>query len=448
MGFEFFHQMDAPHMTSLTRIGLRTLSRMAGSSRLDALKLRKPTEQVLHHGTRMGFKAVIAASRSFKAVQQLGSPQRLGRAPSSDLFDLNPSEDQRALQEAARSVAMEQLRPAASAADMACATPAALLAQCSELGFAALGIPEALGGMGTERSAMTNVLIAEAMAEGDMGLAYAALAPAAVSHALVLWGNADQQARYLPAFAGDKPPVAALAVMEPAPLFDPFALQSRARKVGTDFILDGVKAMVPLASQAELFIVAAQLEGQGPALFIVESSTPGLRIEADPGMGLRAAGCARLHLDSVKVPQAQLLAEGATRVYEDCIQLSRLSWCAMAAGCAQGVLDYLVPYVNERVAFGEPISHRQSVAFAVSNMAIELQGMRLLTWRAASLADVEAPFDEATALARRLCADKGMQIGSDGVQLLGGHGFVKEHPVERWYRDLRAVGFMEGGLLV
>jgi len=448
MGFEFFHQMDAPHMTSLTRIGLRTLSRMAGSTRLDALRLRKPTEQVLHHGTRLGFKAVIAASRSFKAVQQLGAPERLGRSPASDLFDLNPGEDQRALQVAARNVAMEQLRPAASAADTACATPAALLAQCSELGFAALGIPEALGGMGTERSAMTNVLIAEAMAEGDMGLAYAALAPSAVSHALVLWGNADQQSRYLPAFAGDKPPAAALAVMEPAPLFDPFALQSRARKVGTDFILDGVKAMVPLASQAELFIVAAELEGRGPALFIVESSTPGLRIEADPGMGLRAAACARLHLEGVWIPQAQLLGEGAAQVYEDCIQLSRLGWCAMATGCAQGVLDYLVPYVNERVAFGEPISHRQSVAFAVSNMAIELQGMRLLTWRAASLADADLPFDQATALARRLCADKGMLIGSDGVQLLGGHGFVKEHPVERWYRDLRAVGFMEGGLLV
>ena len=144
----------------------------------------------------------------------------------------------------------------------------------------------------------------------------------------------------------------------------------------------------------------------------------------------------------------QLIADGAANVYEDCIQLSRLAWCALGVGCAQGVLDYVVPYVNDRQAFGEPISHRQSVAFAISNMAIELHGMRLLTWRAASLVDAEEPFDQATMLARRLCADKGMQIGSDGVQLLGGHGFVKEHPVERWYRDLRAVGLMEGGLLL
>jgi len=112
------------------------------------------------------------------------------------------------------------------------------------------------------------------------------------------------------------------------------------------------------------------------------------------------------------------------------------------------MLDYVIPYVNERKAFGEPISHRQAVAFGVSNIAIELEGMRLATYRAASRAEQGQDYLRQVALARRLCADKGMAIGSDGVQLLGGHGFIKEHPVERWYRDLRAVGLMEGVLLV
>jgi alkylation response protein AidB-like acyl-CoA dehydrogenase len=421
---------------------------MAADPRLDKLHLRKPTEKVLYHGTKAGFKTVTAASRAFKSVKNLGSPQRLPKGGGSDLFDLSPTDDQQALQEAARTFAMEQLRPAASAADSAYAAPAELLAQCAELGFSALGIPESLGGMGTERSAVTNALIAEAMAEGDMGLAFAALAPSAVSNALVLWGNADQQARYLPAFAGDKPPAAALAIQEPVALFDPFLLQTRAARVGQDYVLHGLKSMVPLAKSAELFIVAAHLEGSGPALFLVESSSKGLSVEEDRSMGLRAAGCARLRLDSVTVPQANLLGEAKGDVYEDCVNLGRLAWCALGTGCAKGVLDYLIPYVNEREAFGEPISHRQSVAFAISNIAIELHGMRLLTWRAASLVDAEDEFAQATALARRLCADKGMQIGSDGVQLLGGHGFVKEHPVERWYRDLRAVGVMEGGLLL
>ena len=108
----------------------------------------------------------------------------------------------------------------------------------------------------------------------------------------------------------------------------------------------------------------------------------------------------------------------------------------------------MIPYVNDRQAFGEPISNRQGVAFAVSDIGIESEGMRLATYRAASRADRGEKFAREAAIARRLCAVKGMEIGSQGVQLLGGHGFVKEHPVERWYRDLRAAGVMEGALLV
>lgn len=435
-------------MTTLTRLGLRTLSRMAASPQLDKYNMRKPTEKVLYHGTKAGFKTALAVTRAFKAVKNLGSPERLPKRGGGDLFDLTPTEDQAMLQEAARTFAMEQLREAAGKADMAYEAPDDLLKQCAELGLTSLGIPEALGGMGTERSAMTNVLIAEAMAQGDMGLAFAALAPSAVSTALVLWGNADQQSTYLGDFAGENVPAAALVVQEPVALFDPFDLQTRALAQNGGYVIHGVKSMVPLASKAELFIVAAHIEGKGPALFLVESSSKGLSIEEDRAMGLRAAGTARLKLDGVAVSAKALIGEGASDVYRECIQLSRLAWCALGTGCAQGVLDFIVPYVNERQAFGEPISHRQSVAFAVANMSIELNAMRLLTWRAASLVDADVDFMEAAALARRLCADKGMQIGNDGVQLLGGHGFVTEYPVERWYRDLRAVGVMEGGLLI
>ena len=108
------------------------------------------------------------------------------------------------------------------------------------------------------------------------------------------------------------------------------------------------------------------------------------------------------------------------------------------------MLDYVSDYVKERKAFGEPISNRQAVAFTVANIAIELDGLRLATYRAAGRVDQGLEFSREVALARRLCADRGMAIGSDGVQMLGGHGYVKEHPVERWYRDLRAAGLMEG----
>jgi alkylation response protein AidB-like acyl-CoA dehydrogenase len=208
-----------------------------------------------------------------------------------------------------------------------------------------------------------------------------------------------------------------------------------------------VKSLVPRAAEAELFVVAADLEGR-PVLFLVESDQAGLGVEADPGMGLRAASMSRVLLDGVRVGPLGLLGDADGSAATECVRLSRLASCALAVGTGQAVLDYVIPYVNERQAFGEPISHRQSVAFLVANIGIELQAMRLVTYRAASRAAQGRSHAREVALARRLCAERGMQIGNDGVQLLGGHGFVKEHPVERWYRDLRAIGVMEGAVLV
>ena len=294
---------------------------------------------------------------------------------------------------------------------------------------------------------MAGTLVAEALAKGDMGLAVAALAPGSVATALSLWGTDQQQETYLPAFTGDDVPAAALALNEPTVLFDVLSPSTTAVKEGDSYVLNGVKTLVPRGAEADLFIIGAELDGK-PVLFLVESGIEGLKVEADPAMGVRAASLAKVMLKNVKVDADAVLGETDGTTYTECVRLSRLAWCALAVGTGQAVLDYVTPYVNERQAFGEPISHRQSVAFMVANIAIELQAMRLLTYRAASRAAQGKDFSREVALARKACTDKGMQIGLDGVQLLGGHGFVKEHPVERWYRDLRAVGVMEGSVLV
>jgi alkylation response protein AidB-like acyl-CoA dehydrogenase len=429
-------------------LGLRALSRLAGSELLDRVGQRRRVERWVYRGTRQGFRAAAASSRGFAAAAKLARPARQAPARKPELFDVTPDDEQQMLSEAIGAFAAEQVRPAALAADDACATPAELLAQADELGMATLGVPEELGGAMSERSAVTGVLVAEALAHGDLGIAFAALAPGAVASALGLWGDADQQAAYLPAFAGERPPAAALALLEPRPLFDPFRLATRARRQGGEWVLSGAKALVPRAGEDELFVVAADADGIGPALFLLESSSPGVFTAPEPAMGLRAAATGRLVLEDVRVRAGALLGEGRREVYEECVQRARIAWCALAVGTAQAVLDYLIPYVNDRVAFGEPISNRQAVAFAVADVGIELEGMRLLTYRAASRADTGGSFHHQAALARRQCAEKGVRIGSDGVQLLGGHGYVKEHPVERWYRDLRAAGVMEGALLV
>ena len=432
----------------LMGVGLKGLTRLAGSDLLDRIGMRDRVERALFGGAKHGFRTAAAANRTFAAATKLRKPARPAKAAGTGLFDLTPTDEQQMLRESFGEFGAKRLRTAAADADAASAAPDELLKESAELGLTMLGVPEELGGAVDERSAVTTVLAAEALARGDMGLAFAALAPAGVATALGLWGDADQQAAYLPPFVGEDVPGAALALLEPRALFDPLELETTARSQDGGYVVSGVKSLVPRAATAELFVVAAELEGKGPALFLVESGTGGITTEPEPAMGLRAASTARLALDGVKLPSGALLGEGDPAVYAECVHRARLAWCALSVGTAQAVLDYVIPYVNERVAFGEPISNRQSVAFAVANIGIEVEGMRLLTYRAASRADQGKEFAREAALARRLCADKGMAIGSEGVQLLGGHGYVREHPVERWYRDLRAAGVMEGALLV
>ncbi|MFD4328227.1 acyl-CoA dehydrogenase family protein [Nocardioides sp. NPDC058538] len=425
--------------------GLRKLSQ---SPALDRLGVRKQTEQVVFTVTRGGFKTMAATSRAFKKKGKRGVPGvRVPNAIPQGVFDLTPSEDEQMLVDVVTEFAAEVVRPAAAEADEACAAPEELLKSSLEIGLPILGVPEELGGISETRSAVAGTLVAEALAKGDLGLAVAALAPGSVATALGLWGTDEQQQTYLPAFTEGSVPAAAFALNEDKVLFDVLSPATTATKTTDGFTLNGTKSLVARGAEAELFVVGASLDGK-PTLFLVESSTPGITIESEPAMGVRAASLTKLTMTDVKVPAAAVLGETDGSTYTEAVRLSRLAWCALSIGVGQAVLDYVTPYVKEREAFGEPIAHRQSVAFMVANIAIELQAMRLVTYKAASRVAQGIDATREIALARKLCADKGMQIGLDGVQLLGGHGFVKEHPVERWFRDLRAIGIMEGTVLV
>ena len=426
-------------------IGMGLLTPLLGQEFLDRHNLRDPLNRALKFGVKHGFSAAGASTRQFKKIQGLGKPPTRLAPGTADYFDLTPDDDQRMIVETVRQFAEELLRPAARGADDAATYPPDLVAQAAELGVTAIKVPEDFDGIAEARTTVTNALVAEALAYGDMGLALPILAPGGVASALTHWGTADQQATYLAAFAGDNVPQACLAIAEPQPLFDPTMLKTVAVRTPSGYRLDGVKSLVPAAADAELFVVAAQLNGK-PALFIVEADSVGVSVTADRSMGLRAAALGRVELNKVSVPlSARLGGEDASDSdYSEAIALSRLGWAALAVGTCHAVLDYVVPYVKEREAFGEPIARRQSVAFMCADIAIELDGLRLVTWRGAARADRGLPFAREAALAKRLGTDKGMRIGLDGVQLLGGHGFTKEHPVERWYRDLRALGVAEG----
>ena len=438
-----------PHKRTGIDIALAVLAPIVGQDFLDKYHLRGPLNRTLRYGTKTIFSTAAATGRQFKRVQSRRSgPTRL-KSSGKDYFDLTPDDDQKLIIETVDEFAKEVLRPAAHDADEAAAYPPDLIAKAAELGITAINIPEDFDGIAAHRSSVTNVLVAEALAYGDMGLALPILAPGGVASALTHWGSADQQATYLNEFAGENVPQACVAIAEPQPLFDPTRLATTATRTPRGYRLDGVKSLVPAAADAELFIVGAQLNGK-PALFIVEPSAKGVTVKADPSMGIRAAALGQVELSGVSVPLNARLGEeeAGDTDYSDAVALSRLGWAALAVGTSHAVLDYVVPYVKEREAFGEPIARRQAVAFMCANIAIELDGLRLITWRGAARAEQGLAFTREAALAKRLGTDKGMQIGLDGVQLLGGHGYTKEHPVERWYRDLRAIGVAEGVLVI
>lgn len=415
---------------------LSVLNRVAQADWPDRFKLRKPFERLLYTGSRAGFRMAAKPAKSAKAPRP---------ADSDGLFDLSLSDEQQMLVEMLGAFASEVLRPAAEAADAQGCVSAELINQALELGLAHYGVSEALGGMAGERTVVTNALIAEALGGGDLSLAASLLVPLSVANCIRRWASQEQQARWLPAFVGAaRPPAMAIAVSEPGLLVDPLRLATRAKRKGRHYQLDGEKCLVLEGLNASAILVAAQT-ADGPALFRVDVGAKGLNLRPEPAMGLKACATARLSLKGVRVPVEDRLA-GSAFDLERFLAYTTLAWCALAVGTAQAALDYVVTYCNERVAFGEPISHRQGVAFMVADIGIELDAMRLMVWRACARAERGEDFRREAYLARLLCAEKAMKIGTDAVQLLGGHGFTKEHPAERWYRDLRAVAVMAGGL--
>jgi alkylation response protein AidB-like acyl-CoA dehydrogenase len=365
--------------------------------------------------------------------------------PAQPLFDLTLTPEQALMRESVRRFAQNELRAISRKADEAGEPPQGFYAKSTELGFNMVPIAEELGGVGAGRSPVSNVLIAEDLAYGDMSLAIGTLAPLSFINTVIDCGSAEQQRALLPGFTGDGFRAATVAFMEPGARFDPLALKTRARKSGGGYVLDGVKTMVPLGGSAELMLIVAQEEGAGPAAFVVEKGQAGLSVERERFMGLRPLELSKVTLQGAAVPASARLG-GDEKAFDlpRFVALSRIGVAALSLGVSEAILDYVKQYCNERIAFGEPITHRQAVAFMIADIAIELDGMRLLVYRAAARAERGLPCEREAYLARVQCADKGMKIGTDGVQLLGGHGFIREHLVELWYRNLRAVGILEG----
>lgn len=419
-------------------LGLALITKIAGSDLIDQFKLRKIIEKSLYQGSKAGFKTLNATQKAFKS-NETNPKQRLPNQQKS-LFDLNLSEEQKMTVDVMSQFAAEVLYPIAHDADHHSTFPIELWKHINEIGLNYYALPEQFGGVAAEKNIVSNVLIAEQLAKGDFSLSAALLSTFSVINAITQWGSDTVQSQYLPSFSEDSEIIASFAVQESTPAFNPLKLKTKAIKVGEQYQISGEKTLVILGEKADVILVSASMNGE-PDLFIVNRDSS-IGFKAAPAMGLRAAETVTLSFNQTP---AQRLGDADFR-YTEFLDLGNLMWCAMAIGTAEAVKAYCVKYANERIAFGEPISHRQSVAFMIADMAIEIEAMRMLVLNAASLAESGKSFHREAYLARILCAEKSMKIGTDGVQLLGGHGFTQEHPVERWYRDLRATAIFHSGL--
>ncbi len=362
------------------------------------------------------------------------------------MFGFEPSDEQKTLVESVRRFAGRELRPVAHDSDERGELPAALLEAAAPLGLLPASLPEAYGGFG-ERSAVTGALFAEELAWGDLSGALALLAPGLVALPVLLAGTEAQKHELLPAFCGEGYVPASAALLEPRADFDPRHLLARARRSSGGYVLEGTKCNVPFAAEAEWMLVYASVEGKSRA-FLVRRGTDGLHVgEREQNMGLRALPLYKVELRGCVVPSALCLGDEGGGV-EAVLGASRIALAALAVGQARAAYDYALDYAKSRVAFGEAIAQRQAIAFMLAEMATEIEAARLLLWEAAWTLDQGADGTRECLLAKTFADEMVLAVTDRAVQILGGHGYIRDHPVEMWLRNGRAFAVMEGIAIV
>jgi alkylation response protein AidB-like acyl-CoA dehydrogenase len=372
------------------------------------------------------------------------------------MISFEPTEEQKLLRETLATFAAEQMRPASREADEEGHVPETVVGRAWELGLVTGGIPERHGGFGDPRSAVTGAIALEELGYGDLSIALHVLAPRLLVYPVVDHGTAAQQARLLPAFAQRVFRAGSAAIVEPSLRFDLSELATTAVPLADGFVLSGRKVFVPLADAADVLLVYARrtdrpavkspLEGYGAVdAFLVERGAPGLEIGSrEKNMGIKALRSHEVTLDGVHVGRdARLGGEGGID-FARLMNRSRVALAALAVGVARAAFDYAREYAKQRKAFGVPIAQKQAIAFMLAEMAIEIDATRLLVWEAAWKLDRGEEATREAYLAKNYAATMALKATDNAVQVLGGHGYIRDHPVELWLRNARGFASFEG----
>ncbi|MHB8382019.1 MAG: acyl-CoA dehydrogenase family protein [Candidatus Binataceae bacterium] len=354
------------------------------------------------------------------------------------------TEEQKLAQAMVREVAESSIRPAARDADEHGAIPDSILKHIWSTGIIQSQATTDAGD--GSRSPTMNALLLEELAVADAAFAIAAAAPMGFVSAIAAYGSSEQKSRLLPLFTGDNYHCAGVAIMEPGFLFDVSALRTSAKKTNRGYRLSGVKSMVPLAQQCSHYLVIAECEGSSD-VFIVDRRTKGVTISDEkPKLGLRALRMGSVNFREVELDANDRLGGAADDAVQEVVDSARTALAAIMAGISRAVFEFVMPYTKERVVHGDALAKKQVIAFRLADMRIETDAMRWMTWKAASILEQGASATRQAQLAYTYAVEQALWIADEGVQMLGGHGYLRDNPVEMWYRDARTVSVMEGAV--
>lgn len=359
------------------------------------------------------------------------------------------TDTQKSIHRSVRDFAAAELKPSAAARDREGKFPLDLVPKLSSLGLLGLTVPQESGGAGLDM--VSAMLAIEAVAWGDASIALTVASHNSLCTGhILLFGNPEQKRRYLPRLAQGQA-LGGWCLTEPVAGSDAAAIETRAVRRGNGWVLNGAKTFVTQGSVAGVYVVLAvtdrAIPRRGISAFIVERTTPGLRIgKKEDKLGLRASDTAEVVFEDCQVPAEMLIgAEGegfrqAMRVLER----GRIGIGAMAVGIGRAALDDSIAYAMQRKAFAKTLAEHQAIQFMIADMAMELDAAWLLVLRAAQLADLGQPFRREASMAKLYASEAAARATSKAVQIHGGYGFIKDYPVERYYRDVKLTEIGEG----
>jgi alkylation response protein AidB-like acyl-CoA dehydrogenase len=368
---------------------------------------------------------------------------------AQEVFDL--TNEQREIHEVCRDFAAREIRPIALEVDEAdTEMPWEVWYKAAALGLTSFMLPSEFGGAGLT-DCLTGCIVQEELCYGCSGIGNLITSGGFFAEPILVLGTEEQKRRWIEPLAGDRPPLGALATTEPASGSDAASIQTVAEQKGDGYVLRGQKTWISNGGVAEYYVVFATIApgtgARGVTAFVVERGDGGVTFGPPmKKMGQRAIVNAEMFLEDVELPEDRRLGEegegfsGLMQTFDR----SRITLGAAATGLARAALEYAVGYAKTREQFGKPIGEHQAVAFRLADMATRVDAARLLVWRAASLVDAGQEVAKEAAMAKLFASETAMWCTWAAVQTLGGWGYSREYPVEKWMRDAKLEEIEEG----